>query len=297
MSKPRERRTGGGLWLGAAVCVGVAALLAAIIVVPALSRGDGIREVETETVQPDDILLVDLSGDPATRHYLNTLDATFPAAADDLKLALIDAKARKADDAEISLIILKAGLDPVMGSLDRLSRADVRFLNEILSLTRTELEALDASGAPYCQGSDLVEYAGLAEQELYRTVFNHIEPGDPLYGYLLKVSGILLDAIRDARSHPQLHAGPSRSDMGALQTLGLSMLTDADITMLMTTEGKSRREMDRVLETVNFCDLGARMIGRVERLPEQTKGRVWYEGLRQLRINGIRRIIWMLSTY
>ena len=75
------------------------------------------------------------------------------------------------------------------------------------------------------------------------------------------------------------------------------MLTDADITRLLTTEGKSRSEMDEVLDEVNFCELGTRVIGRVERLPEETKSRLWYEGLRQLRINGIRRVIWMISTY
>lgn len=297
MSKPERRRTGGGLWLGAIVSALVAGAFAVLVAVPSLTPGDNVREVETEAPASDRIALTDLAPDPRTRTFFNTLDATFPSAADELRLALIAAEARGADEAEKSLIILKAGFDPVMGSLDRLSRADIRFANEILSLTRTRLEALDASGAPYCQGSDLVEYAGLAEQELYRTVFDHIEPGDPLYVYMLDVTGLLLDAIRDARAYPKQYAGPSRSDLGALQTLGLSMLTDADITRLLTTEGKSRSEMDEVLDEVNFCELGTRVIGRVERLPEETKSRLWYEGLRQLRINGIRRVIWMISTY
>lgn len=297
MKKTDRTRTGGGLWLALGVSVVVTAIIFALIAYPALSGGDGRTEVAATLEPEDDTPLADLVEDARTQTYLNTLDATFPASANELQAALINARRRGADDAEINLMILQAATGEIMANLDRLSRADVGYLNEILSLTSERLETLNGSGEPYCQGSDLVRFAGLAEQDLYRTVFEYLETGDPLYEYLLDVNAILLDAIRDARSDPQVYARPGQSDMNALQTLGLSIITDPDITLLLTTEGKSRTEMDEALDSVNFCTLGTRMIGRVQNLPEQTKGRIWYEGLRQLRINGIRRIIWMLSTY
>jgi hypothetical protein len=297
MSGDRGAKTGGGLLLGFAILLLVTGAIAAVVAFPVLSGGEG-RSDRAAGVGPDqDTPLLDLVSDPDSKTYLNTLDATFPSAANQLRGQLIEARRRDAPEAEVSLMLLKAGYEPLIGSLDRLSKADIRYFNRVLSLTEDRIETLSQSGARYCLGSDLVEYASLAEQQLYRTVFDHIEPGDPLYSYLLEVNGLLFDAVRDARSDPNIYARPSQSDMGALQTLGVSVLTDPDITLLLTTEGKSRSEMDAVLETVDFCELGLRMIGRVDGLPSQTKERIWYEGLRMLRINGIRRLVWMMQTY
>ena len=96
MGKPERRRTGGGLWLGAIVSALVAGAFAVLVAVPSLTPGDNVREVETEAPASDRIALTDLAPDPRTRTFFNTLDATFPSAADELRLALIAAEARGA---------------------------------------------------------------------------------------------------------------------------------------------------------------------------------------------------------
>ena len=65
----------------------------------------------------------------------------------------------------------------------------------------------------------------------------------------------------------------------------------------LTTEGKSRTEMDAALEAVDFCELGLRMVNRIDGLPQSTKGRVWNEALTQLRTQGLQRMIWRLQGY
>lgn len=294
---PGRRRNGGGLWLGLAAFVVACAFFAVLFAFPSLTGGNGVSEVDTDPRAEAEAALAVLGEDEVTRTYFRKLDAAFPSAAADLRETLLVALERGVPDGELGLLILKAGTEPAFANLDRLSKADIRYFNRLMELTRTELATLNQSGAPFCQGSDLVEYSDLAEQQAYRFVQERIEPGDPLYVFGLEATGILLDAVRDARSNPQSRPAPSRADMSALQSVGASALFDPDVTLLLTTEGKSRREMDAALERVNFCELGVRMINRVSNLPETTKERLLSEGIDRVRRNGIRRIIWMMSTY
>lgn len=290
-------RTVNGLGLGLAGLVFVSAILFGLLAFPSLTGGEGHVE-KNAAAQPDRGAAVrSLLNDPPTRAYIRKFTETFPSAAAGLKTSLDEAARRGASEAEAGMIILTAGSNEILGSLERLSKADIRYFNGLLNLASSRLSALSQSGAAYCAGSDLVEYAALSEQQLYRAIFDQIGPGKPAYDFALEVNGMLLDAIGDARSNPKNYARPARSDMQALQTLGLAVLTDPDVSALLTTEGESRTAMDSVLERVNFCELGVRLIGRVDGLPEMTKERVWYEALYQLRVNGIRRIIWQLSTY
>ncbi|WP_018148512.1 hypothetical protein [Henriciella marina] len=294
---PAGRRNGGGLWLGAGAFVVACAVFALLFAFPSLRCEDGVSEVEIDPRAEAEAALALLGEDEVTRTYFRKLDAAFPSAADDLRETLLVALERSVPEGEIGLLILKAGTEPAFSNLDRLSKADIRYFNRLMDLARTDLEALDQSGAPFCQGSDLVEYSDLAEQEAYQFVQQRIEPGDPLYVFALEATGILLDAVRNARSNPQSRVAPSRADMSALQSVGASALFDPDVTLLLTTEGKSRREMNAALERVNFCELGVRMINRVSNLPETTKERLLSEAIDRVRRYGIRRIIWMMSTY
>jgi hypothetical protein len=288
----------GDVLLGVATFVLSGLVIAALVAFPGLTGGDGVQEQPSGTkTAVHDTTLENHFSDQPTQIYLKKLAATFPSSASDLRTRLNDARSRGADDTELGVLVLQSGAGDIYGSLDRLSKTDVRFFERLLDFASDKLNALSASGEPYCNGTDLVQYAGLAEQDLYRTVLESARHGTPLYEAGLELNGIFLDAIRDARSNPHYHDRLSPSDMGALQTLGLAMLTDPDMVRLLTTEGKSRTEMDAALEAVDFCELGLRMVNRIEGLPQATKGRVWNEALTLLRTQGLQRMIWRLQGY
>lgn len=293
----KGKAASGGTWIVAAAFVLALAVTGFLFAWPSLTGGQISDEVASDREAEAEAALAELGEDPLTRTYFRKLDSAFPAEARQLRETLLVALERGVPEGEIGVLLLQAGSEPIMQSLQRLSKADIRYANEVMELTRSRLEGLSASGAPYCMGTDLVAYAELAEQEAYLLLQSYLAPGEPLYDYSLETLTILLDAVIDARIRPQNRGYPSRADMSALQTLGTGALFDSDLTLLLTTEGKSRREMDAALETVNFCDLGVRMIQRVENLPEMTKARLWTTGLDYLDRYGIRRIIWMMSAY
>ena len=97
MKKTDRTGRGGGLWLALGVGVIVTAVMFALVAYPSMTGGDGQAELSNTLEPADDTPLTDLVDDPRTRTYLNSLDATFPAAANELQAALINARRRGAE--------------------------------------------------------------------------------------------------------------------------------------------------------------------------------------------------------
>ncbi|MEQ8558456.1 MAG: hypothetical protein RIB03_09075 [Henriciella sp.] len=299
MFDARDRQnTAGSLGFGLAVAGLVAGLFFTILQFPSLT-GAGKFPVkgsaETEAVSSG--VIEATFSDEATLDYTEKLRRTFPAAASDLEREIRRAVDRGANEVELGLIVLQAGTPEIASSLDRLSKADVDYPNRIIDLTSSQLNALNRSGAPYCMGDDLMMFAGLSQQELYRAVFDRVGHGAGLYEYALAINGILLDAIHDARLHPVLHSRLGAPDQGALQQLGFALMTNPQLVQLLTTEGKSRSEMDAVLAETNFCELGTKLISQLDTLPDTTKGRLWGEALRQIESGRWRYTLYRYTGY
>ncbi len=276
-----DQASGGGLVFGLGTLVLVAALFAGILFFPDLT-GPGKKAVPgVVDAQVDQALLASFEDD-ATREYLGKLQATFPSAARDLEHDIRKANARDANKVELGLLVLRAGTEDITGSFGRLGRADVKHFNALLDLSSEALQDLSRSGAPYCKGTDLKAFAGLSDQQLYAAAFDRVGHGAGLYNFGLEFNGIILDAIRDARANPVNHGAMTNADEQAVQRFAFSIMADPQIMKLMTLEGSSRSQMDAALETINFCDLGTRIIGQVDAMPEATKGRLWAEMMRQV---------------
>ena len=274
--------TAGSLGFGLAVTGLVAGLFFIILQFPSLTGSGTVEAGRIDTPYESTGVIEATFSDAATLAYAEKLRQTFPSAARDMESRIERATRRGADEVELGLIVLQAGADDIASSLPRLARADTGHINDFLTLSASELQSLSRSGAPYCMGDDLMMFAGLAQQEFYRAVFDRVGHGAGLYEFALEANGILLDAIREARADPVLHSPLAAPDIQALQQLGLSLMTNPQLGRLLTTEGQRRSEMDAVLAETNFCDLGVTLIGQVEALPDTTKGRLWAEAMRQL---------------
>ncbi|WP_158586533.1 hypothetical protein [Henriciella mobilis] len=287
-----------GLGFGLGVTGLVAALFFGALYAPSLTGpGKSVVEAEASASTPSDSVLDSAFSDEATRTYIRKLRRTFPSAAADLETSIRRALRRDADEVELGLIVLQAGVKEIAGSVDRLARADVRYFDSIVDLSQAQLDALQRSGAPYCMGNDLMMFAGLSEQQLYRAIFDRVGHGAGLYEYALGVNGILLNAIQDARTSPKSYGPLTHDDQQSLQALGLALVTHPQIVMLLTTEGKTRSEMDSVLADTNFCSLTTDILDKVEALPAETRGRLWAEALYQVSSGRWRYTLYRYTGY
>ena len=287
-----------GLGFGLGVTGLVAALFFGALYAPSLTgAGKSLVESEATANTPSDSVLNTVFHDEATRTYIRKLRRTFPSAAADLETSVRRALRREADEVELGLIVLQAGAKDIADSIDRLARADVRYFDSIVELSQEQLSALQRSGAPYCMGNDLMMFAGLSEQQLYRAIFDRVGHGAGLYDYALGVNGILLDAIQDARTSPRSYGRLTYYDQQSLQALGLALMTHPQIVMLLTTEGKTRSEMDSVLADTDFCSLASDVLDKVEALPAETRGRLWAESLYQVSSGRWRYTLYRYTGY
>lgn len=279
-ARDTNRKTSAGLGFGILVVALMGILFMGALYFPSLT-GEGKRIVPAGTTDAAGNILLDTFRDEPTRAYLRKLDETLPSAAQDLERQVRRATSRGADKVELGLLVLQAGSEGIASNLERLARADTRHFNAMLELSETALRDLSRSGAPYCKGSDLMTFASLPDQQLYAAVFDRVGHGAGLYDFGLAFNSLALEALEDARRNPVTHGRITRSDEQALQGLAFAIMSNPDLMKLLTTEGKSRTEMDKVVASVNFCDMGAKMITQVEALPEATKGRLWAEMLSQ----------------
>jgi len=287
-----------GLGFGLGVTGLVAALFFGALYAPSLTgTGKSVVEAEASASTPQDSALDTAFSDEATRTYVSKLRRTFPSAAADLETSIRRALRRDADEVELGLIVLQSGTQDIADSMDRLARADVRYFDSIIDLSQEQLDALQRSGAPYCMGDDLMMFAGLSEQQLYRAVFDRVGHGAGLYEFALGVNSILLDAIDDARSAPRPYSPLTYEDQQSLQALGLSLATHPQIVSLLTTEGKARIEMDAVLAETNFCSLASDVLDKVAALPDETRGRLWAESLYQVSSGRWRYTLYRYTGY
>ncbi|MEE2878694.1 MAG: hypothetical protein VX593_06790 [Pseudomonadota bacterium] len=287
-----------GLGFGLAVTAAVAALFLVALYFPSVT-GSGKAEAGKAVIveQPSSGVLEATFSDKPTLDYVTKLRATFPSAATDLEDQVERATRRGADNIELGLLVLQAGARDIAGSADRLARADAEYVDVLIQLSTDQLSELQRSGAPYCMGNDLMMFAGLSDQELYRAVFDRVGHGAGLYEFMLAFNGILLDAIRDARADPVAREPINYADQQSLQALGITLMTKPQIVRLLTTEGKARSDMDAVLADTDFCDLAKQIATQINDLPEPTKGRVWAEGMHQVASGRWRYTLYRYTGY
>ena len=279
-ARDNSQKSSVGLGFGFLIVALMGALFMGVLYFPTLT-GEGKTAVPARITEADGNILFATFEDKPTRTYLRQLEATFPSAIQDLEKQVGRATSRGADRVELGLLVLQAGSEEMAGNLDSLARADTRHFNDILNLSQDALKELSRSGAPYCKGSDLMVFASMSEQQLFAAVFDRVGHGAGLYEFGLEMNGLLVEAIQDARRNPVSHGRLTAADERALQGLAFAVMSNPDLMKLLSAEGKSRSEMDRVLRSVNFCDLGAKVITQVRALPEGTKGRLWAEMMRQ----------------
>jgi hypothetical protein len=289
-------KSGGGLAFGLITIGVVSALFIGVLFFPSIT-GEGKAPVPGLAEEQADPSLLTAFEDTPTQVYLTKLQRTFPSVANDLQRDVNKARSRGADNVELGVLVMQAGYTEIEDSFERLARADVRYFNEMLDLGINGLTDLSRSGAPYCKGSDLITLASLSEQQLYAAAFDRVGHGAGLYNFGLEFNGIVLDAIHDARANPRNYGPLTPDDQRAVQTLMLGLVTDPQIMKLMTLEGSSRAEMDRAMEQVNFCDLGATILRKIDALPQDTKGRLWSEVMSQAAHGGIERQMRQLSRF
>ena len=221
--------------------------------------------------------LEDIFRDKTSRTYLALLREVDSGSYADLETAVLAAGGSK--DQKMQALIGQTG-DILAMNADALAHSDVRYFDEMLMIARDGLRQAARSKSRFCQGSRYSRLNNMSEADTRRFGEQLMELEGPLREISLKMNTVLLKAIRDARAHPVSYGPLNAADKAAMQGLVMSMVSDPQIMPLMM-QARSGTQPEDLLAKLNVCELGVTAVMAVRTLPQDTKGRVWAEAIRQ----------------
>lgn len=233
-----------------------------------------IAVAETDTSHAPD----GFSSEPAA-YYFETLARLDPSASASLQSRLEKAGGKTAMDQ--ANIVLTHGAAMLKERAPDLAHADTRHVDAILVMTRDRLKSASRAGNIWCDGN---QYADLDESALrnpapFEQTFARLE--GPLQDYGYELMAHLLLAADDAASNPVARGPVTHADKAALQGVVMSMLSDPQVVPLIMA-AQTSADPDELRRKLNMCELGATAMTALKTLPQDTKGRVFADLVRQM---------------
>ena len=164
------------------------------------------------------------------------------------------------------------------------AQMDMRYVDEIVNMTRDGLRSASRGKNRWCQGSSYAEFTNITSEAEITRLGNRLgrELGlaNPAVAqYSLNVASILLEGGVDARHNPVRYDAMTPQDEAALQGAMFSLIADPQIMQLMMA-GQTGRDPEEVLASIDVCSLANSLVSAARTLPEDTKGRLWAASIR-----------------
>lgn len=220
--------------------------------------------------------------DPSTVKFVSTLQRVAPDAANRLDSEISDAVKRGADQKEVVNLVLQVIQDDMLAVMKHVAKSDVKHFDKMVLHMKTGRQKMQGGGGKWCKGATYEKFADQNPVQVQRMIEREFAYGSVGYEWSMDLSTLILEAAEDGRTNPQSYGKLTARDEQALQGLMFKMIGDPQIMKLMTMQGASKAEMAKASRNINFCALGVTALSAVNGLPQETRGRLWAEGLRQV---------------
>ncbi|MEM9738930.1 MAG: hypothetical protein AAF829_03610 [Pseudomonadota bacterium] len=187
-----------------------------------------------------------------------------------LEMGIVKARNREAEIEVLSESIGRAMIENV----EHLARISSTDINRMLESASRALNAAHRSGNALCMGSTYADFEHLGPRQAEREAKRLIEKAgltmETAHAIAVSFQADLLEMTVRARSNPQRHGKLTPQDEAAFQTLMISFMSDpafVDLAMAGSQEN--------ALASMNFCEMGAKVLREVRALPDGTKARAW----------------------
>lgn len=221
-------------------------------------------------------LAVELN-DAETIAYLTVLQRVAPQAASELHKQADAAIASGADKNELAILVLGAMGDDLENAHDILFKADVKYFDEILNVTKTGLARLSAHAPKFCRISHYEALATSGSDDALTEFLAMLDYDSAGYKFGIEFNQVLLEGIEDGRKSPNKYGRMTSEDERAFQALMMRMMSNSKVKIAMQVQSMPPAEQKRAFAKLNICDLSNEVIAGVQSLPQDTKKRVMGE--------------------
>ncbi|MEL7130179.1 MAG: hypothetical protein AAGK23_11590 [Pseudomonadota bacterium] len=160
-----------------------------------------------------------------------------------------------------------------------LAKSDVRYFDEILTLTQDRLRVAAGSGSKWCTGGSYIPYIDAMEDNPEGAIQDLVaDMGEKtmiaISQFTVDLATLLLEAGVDAEKNPAEYGELTPQDNAVLQGVMFSMMADPQIISLMVAQ-QAGADLNTAAAGLNACSLGLTGILAARTLPEDTKARAW----------------------
>jgi len=164
-----------------------------------------------------------------------------------------------------------------------LAKADVRYVDAMLALTRNGLNSAITINSPYCQG---IHYKTLGHAP-YRfrnalTIATSFASQVPKMGqYSADMATLMLQAAANARTITTHHGSLTNIDKATIEGVLVSLEDDPHLKQILQAF-QSGHSLAPSLKNMDACKTGVAAITALSTLPQDTKARLWAHMLKSV---------------
>lgn len=290
VKKPHARQSGGGgasgldmafiaLTLGVVLVAGGGAFAAPSVM-------SWIGGFGGEPVRPISQIVAGLSRDDAkvalataafpdkpARVFMARLEASFPSDHDELLGALADNALQGGDREALASGLNAWGAPFIMENLPAIGRTGARGFDEALAVATDALDFLETAAGGRCSSDAIMKMAEDPQKLLALGAY-----GSKGWEFNIRSFDAMVRLAADGRNAPEIDAQLTPKDEQALQAVFMSIMLDDRIMKLMQTAMSGDPSQVDLDSSLNVCELGRTVIGKLESLPSDTRSRLWALG-------------------
>jgi len=191
---------------------------------------------------------------------------------------------RSLSDVQRHELVMKVSETVAMDHINTLAKSDVKHMNMLMDDIIGGLQKASQSRAKLCKGSSFegMDKMSPAQAENFG---RDLLRNDALREFTIKLNSRLLEAILDGRQNPKRYGTFNAADKKKIDALGPKLMSNPKIMRVLLSAGASAKPED-VLAKLDICDLSATVLREVDRLPEDTKARLWASTFAEIKKKG-----------
>ena len=182
-------------------------------------------------------------------------------------------------------VLMEAAQDVAFDHIDALAKSDVKHMDVLIDEIMNGLRKASQSRAKLCQGSTYASLEGMNQMQMGAFMEREIVSNPAVQEFAVKLNRRILEAALDGRKNPKKYGTLNAKDKRALDGLGLKLMSDPKIMKVLMAAGSSSNP-EAVLATLDICDLSVSVLRVVDRLPKETKARLWAGSFAEVKKNG-----------
>jgi hypothetical protein len=212
--------------------------------------------------------------DKPARAFMTRLAADFPSDHDKLLGGLADSAMKGGDRDALTLDVNTWAASFTMENLPAIGRTGARGFDEALTIGSDALSFIEKTAGGNCSSDALMAFVSDPQKILDLGAY-----GSDGWKLNMQTYETLVGLAAAGRSAPAIDTTLTPQDEQALQSVFMSIMMDERVMTLMQTAMRGDPSQVDLDSSLNICELGRTVIGKLKSLPSGTKDRLWALGV------------------